>query len=204
MNGRDLKKFLGRLEVPAASATAKERARYRASAAFLNAGDTASSESADAGSRGGRGRWVFAACASLACLLAVLHFFRGGTSAGDKPALASARTTLEQVEMLFPGQVNAVIQRGGDLDLELSDAPAGGDSQPVVVEFLRGDDAVRVISYSGRRVRVMLGGSIASFEPLVTSEGEIILSGEDFLWTPERSWAPSGYRVEARFLVPAS
>lgn len=112
--------------------------------------------------------------------------------------------TLQELEALFPGQVNAVIERDGQVDVELAEAHAGGTGQPIVVEFVQGSRVLRVLSYSGRQVCVDLGGAKACFEPLVTAEGSVILSGEDFLWTSEHPVTREGYRVEARFLHPTS
>ena len=196
MNDDFLKKRLAELKVPEPNETARERALHRALLALKNTPD----ETLEMPRRFSWWRWASVAgvCAAVV-LLAVW--------VGERPVrenLAVWQQTLHEVEALFPGQVNAVIERDGVVDLELSDEAFGGTSQPVVVEFVRGASVLRVLSYSGRKVCVDLGGAKACFEPLVTAEGRVILAGEDFLWTSEHPTSRAGYRVEARFLHPAS
>lgn len=197
MNDDLLKKRLAELEVPEPDETARERALHRALVALANSAKTNKVPAEKR--RPALWRWVLAAGALGAFVLAV---WPGGQPAKEN-SLAWQRT-LEQVEALFPGQVNAVIERDGKFAVELTDHAAGGTGQPVVVEFVQGPHVLRVLSYSGRRVCVELGGAKACFEPLITADGGVILAGEDFLWSSEHPAPQAGYRVQARFLHPAS
>jgi hypothetical protein len=194
MNDEDLKKRLAELGVPEPDETARERALDRALTALRN-----TTVEAEVKRPAFFARWAILAgtCAVLALTVVV-----GSRPAGDD--LVVWQRTLREVEALFPGQLTAVIESDGAVDLEISDEAAGGTSQPVLVEFTQGSRVLRVLSYSGRRVCVDLGGEKACFEPLVTSDGGVILAGENFLWSAENPASPGGYRVQARFLNPAS
>ena len=192
MNDEFLKRRLAQFKVPEPDEQARERALQRALIALKNAPAAAPQPSL----------WCWLTPALGCVAVALLVVWWGGRPAGDN-VLAWQRT-LREVEMLFPGQINAVIERNGAVDLELSEGASGGTSQPVVVEFVRGRSVLHVLSYSGRKVCVELDGDTACFEPLITAEGRVILAGEDFLWTAEHPVSRSGYRVRAQFLHPAS
>jgi hypothetical protein len=195
MNDELLKKRLAELKVPEPEENARERTLHRALLALKNAPEEVPEVRSHF-------FWRWAAAAGACAAVALMAAWMVTRPVGED--LLAWQRTLREVEALFPGQVNAVIERDGAVDLELSDQDAGGTSQPVVVEFVRGADVLRVLSYSGRKVCVDLGGAKACFEPLVTAEGRVILAGEDFLWSSEHPVSRAGYRVEARFLHPAS
>lgn len=197
MNDDLLKKKLADLRLPEPSEAVRERALHRALVALAN------SPKADEvpGEKVRRVPWRWLLTAGTLGLL-VLAFWPGG-----KPVIENTlswQRTLAEVEALFPGQVNAVIERDGEMALELADHAAGGTGQPVVVEFVQGPRTLRVLSYSGRQVCVDLGGTKACFEPLIQADGSVILSGENFLWSSDHPVFPGGYRVQASFLHPTS
>ena len=197
MNDKDLKRRLAGLPVPPASETACERALHRSLIALRQGPDTSSSRP-----RVPFVRRLAGALALPAILLVIgLVFFR---LVPAREGVASWQRTLQEMEALFPGQINAVIERDGDYDVELASRSVGSDEQPLIVEFSQGDRVLRVLSYSGRRVSVDLGGQVTSFEPLVTVEGDVSLTGDDFLWTEDHPASPAGYKVTARFLPCAS
>jgi hypothetical protein len=197
MNDDFLKKRLTELKVPEPDEAARDKALHRALIALKNAPDASPQPSAQPVRRL---LWAWAATGALAAIVLTMWLSR---EPKREDSFAWQRT-LQEVEALFPGQVNAVIERDGQVDVELAEANAGGTGQPVVVEFVQGSRVLRVLSYSGRQVCVELNGEKACFEPLVTAEGGVILSGKDFLWTSEHPVSREGYRVEARFLHPTS
>jgi hypothetical protein len=71
----------------------------------------------------------------------------------------------------------------------------------LLVELVRDGRRLRVISYSGRSVRVQLDGVELHFDALLTGAGEIVLAGADFIWTSATPRRLAGWRVEARPLV---
>ena len=121
------------------------------------------------------------------------------------PAAPQHAAVLAQVEALFPGQLDAVIERGdGEVNVELAAKPQPASDQPVVVEFRRGDALVRVLSYSGRHVCVDLGGRHACFDALIGDHGEVIVAGTDFVWTAQNRASAGGWQITAALLGGAS
>ncbi len=192
MNDFDLQQKLRALEAPAPSDTPRERARHRALIAFSQRGTDAVPEPP----RRGYG-WAFA---GLAALLLVAIFFGPHPPAGPQDT-----AVLAQVEALFPGQLDAVIEHeDGEMRLALAARTQPASDQPVLVEFRRGEELVRVLSYSGRHVCVDLNGRHACFDALIGDHGDVIVAGEDFLWTEENHARAGGWEITAARLGGAS
>ncbi|MFV0416347.1 MAG: hypothetical protein ACK5NG_08265 [Chthoniobacterales bacterium] len=197
MTDDDLKKILKKLPIPASTESARGRAWHQANVAF----QAAPAEAKRASATGMHMlRWASGvACLAVTCLAAAWIFFDlSGKDADD------FTRTLQEMEMLFPDRLNAVIERDGEYQIDVSEGNSGVDVQPVIVEFKRGSQTVRVLSFSGRRVCVDLGEKETCFEPLVTGEGEVILAGENFLWSPKAPSRLNGFIVTARQLDSAS
>jgi len=207
MTDRNLSKSLSALRAPAPSDAAKERAHYHATVALQAAWAQGGGDprGAAAGERRGFWRGIFTGLTLSACVVALaigLFFERAKPGAG-----VAAEDLLAQLQQLFPGQLNAVIERNGALQLELVAAgaePAGGarlpGDQAILVELTRGSQRLRVFSYSGHSVRLELDGVEKQFDTLLTGEGGIVLAGADFAWdsTAPRRWA--GWKITARAL----
>lgn len=198
MTDDDLKRKLRTLEVPAPGEAARARAWHRARLAFASSerGRT-TSQTVESPARWALFRWAVPTLA--AAIWAAIWLFalppRGTAIAWNR--------VLQEMETVFPNRLNAVIERDGAFEVELSQDNAAAPGQPIMMEFRRGSHALRVLGFSGRRVCVDLDGVKACFEPLVTGEGTVILSGENFLWSPEHPSAPDGFKVQARALPPA-
>lgn len=192
MNDDDLRQKLRALDAPASSDTARERARHRALLAFSQGGTEAAPE------RSGRGYgWAFA---GLAALVVAAILFQP-----HPPAAPQNAAVLAQVEALFPGQLDAVIEHeDGVMRVALNARTQPVSDQPVLVEFRRGDDLVRVLSYSGRHVCVDLNGRHACFDALIGDHGEVIVAGEDFLWTEQNHASAGEWKITAARLGGAS
>ena len=188
MNDESLKRRLRGLAVPPVDEGAREKALQRSQIALAN------SHSLPVARPFPGWRWGLAP--GLALLLGLLWFAR--PHAGPEPQ-PSAKV-LAEMEALFPGQVDAVILQGNSVKLDLSDTPEGSSQQPLVVTLRRGGQTVQVLAYSGRKVCVELGGRRECFEPLVTAEGKVILSGDDFVWEDNNPRPVAGYSVQARSL----
>ena len=200
---------LSELSVPTPSPAARERALHRATIALRQSATGSISEplSFPCGSAW-RGRMVLSFAFLAALSLAVLFSRRDMPDQGETLDTSSRQTeqiVLRQVEAVFGPQLNGVVQRAGAApDVCLSEdigQGAAGLAQPVVVEFTRGKDTVRVLGYSGRAVCVELAGRRTCFEPMVTGNGKVILAGEKFCWTPrDRAARLSGYRIATSLL----
>jgi hypothetical protein len=193
MKDNDFQKRLHQSTVPAASESARARARHRALIAF----EQRESHQAEESSRRGLDwRWsAIAGAVVIGCLpFLFLHHHNPPEN------LADDREILLQMEKLFPNRVDAVIQKNGKTDLTLADSSVLGADQPVVVVFQRGQESIRVLSYSGHRVCLDLGGIKSCFEILETSGGGVILEGEDRAWVASQHPVVEGYSVRAQVL----
>lgn len=191
MKDDELRRRLSAFVAPPATEAAKERARHRALIAFRQT-------PADAVPERGRG-WPLAAAGALA-LLALLVWPRD--SRLDRPRADAA--VLAEIEALFPGELDAVIDHQGDVQIALSRTPQRTSDQRVLVEFRRGRATIRVLTYSGRRVCVELAGRRACFEALLSARGEVIVAGEDFVSTAQERGSMAGWKITAIGLQSAS
>jgi hypothetical protein len=110
------------------------------------------------------------------------------------------REVLHQVEKLFPNQINAVVEENGKVDLLIAQSPMMGFDQPVLLVFKRGRDSIRVLSYSGHHVCLMLDKTENCFEILATPTGGIILESDDKVWLASEHPKVAGYSVRAQTL----
>ena len=192
MNERELKKHLAGLTLPKVNETRRDQALHRATVALAQLEASAVDESYL------RHRWTAGlACATGAALVsAFLMVVRPAPTEGSADL-----STLAQVEALFPGQLNAVIERDGEVRLDLAgQASAVASEQPVLVQLERGGKRLRVLSYSGRSITLELKDERVTFEALVTSDGHVVLSGPDFVWSSAQPGLLAGYQVKARTL----
>ncbi len=194
MNDNELRRQLRPFNVPPASDAARERARHGALIAFQQ-GSSAPVEKIST-----RGFiWLWPAAATLVVVVA-LALICLPKHHNDSENLANDRQMLRQVEDLFPDQVNAVVEDHGKVDLSISQTPVVGSDQPVLLVFQRGHDTIRVLSYSGHRLCVMLGQTENCFEILATPNGGVILEGKDQAWLATERTQISGYSLRAQTL----
>lgn len=205
MNDVELKKTLSALTPPVAAEEERSRALYQATIALSQPGSPA--DPSQAPSRARIFRLVLVNSLALAalvvgCFMAVNQ--RASSSASSATIASADLRTLAQVQELFPGQLDAVIEREGRLQISLaSDSSLTGQGQPLVIQFENAGHALRVLSYSGRSVTIELNGSRITFDALITNEGGIVLSGADFAWDSDSPKLIAGYRVKARPLGAA-
>jgi hypothetical protein len=211
MTDPDLHAALVALRSPAPDDAARARALHRASLA-LQASAPAALQSA----RGSAGAPWFVRLFRPASVLALAVVLLGLFFAVRPPAVLRLPVSggglgevLAQLEQLFPGQLNAVIDRDGVLQLDLSENTGAVSATPpdqgLLVELARGGRRLRVLAYSGRSVRLELAGTELRFDPLLTSDGHVVLCGEDFVWSsaePSSAGSLAGWHVEARALAP--
>jgi hypothetical protein len=197
MTDRDLKKHLERVTPPAVNEAARDRALYRATVALSQPADSAPSDERHSVWRASYG-WVAVFAVMLVAGLVMIRPSQPAAVANGGADLQ----TLAQVEGLFPGQLNAVIESDGEVQLDLagSSSPTATD-QPVLVQLEGGGHRLRVLSYSGRSVTIELKGTRFTFEALVTSDGGVVLVGDDFAWSSAQSKPLAGYRIHARSLT---
>jgi hypothetical protein len=200
MTDADLKKQLSALPaVSAADPALRERALHRSLIALAQPREA--EEVGATRSSTGSPTWRVVLAALVVVFVAGALVFRSGhfrATENETNAHADLQT-LAQVQELFPDRLNAVIERDGALELDLSNRPqSGATEQPLIVQLVRGDQRLRVLSYSGRSITLELKGVKFTFEALVTSDGGIVLSGNDFVWNSKQPGPLAGYRVIAQ------
>lgn len=197
MNDRELRDRLASLTPPAVNEAASDRALHRATLALAQPADPVSADEGRPAWRASYG-WVAAFAVMLVAGLVMIRPFQPAPAANGSADLR----TLAQVEGLFPGQLNAVIESDGEVRLDLAGvASSGATDQPVLVQLEAGGHRLRVLSYSGRSVTIELKGARFTFEALVTSDGGVVLVGDDFAWSSTQSKSLAGYQIQARPLT---
>ncbi len=138
----------------------------------------------------------------------LLPLFRAGQPAPAEPAptIQFDLALLDELQRLFPGQLDAVIEHDGSLQLELAQAPvrlASPMDQALLLELTRGAHRLRILAYSGRTVRLRIDRHELRFSPLITGSGQVMLAGEDFAWNPAAEAPPrtlTGWQINAHML----
>jgi hypothetical protein len=139
--------------------------------------------------------------ASVAVVCLGLAFFlgfrRGQGSLSNDPQLAAARKYYDEIEALFPNQVQAIVfdQRG--THLVLAKEPNVPASPPLYLKVCGPKGCQRFVTFSGQQIRV--NGDVC--DVLADGRGEVLLVGRQLLWSGAEAVAASGgYQVEARAL----
>ena len=193
MNDDELQRHLSHLQIPAIPDAARERARFRAALALNRTEAPPGAENAVV-----FWRWTTGVLAvALAGALAWQMWTRPTSSRED---VAADQKVLQQMQALFPRQVNAVVVDNGKVDLSVTQSPAVGSDQPIVVVFRHDDRIIRVLSYSGHHVCLPLGGREHCFEILATTNGGVILEEADKAWLAATKPEIAGFSVQAQTL----
>jgi hypothetical protein len=194
MNDDDLRQQLRRLSMPAASESSRVRARHQALIAFQQT-DSTQPETFEPNGAVWSWRRAVALVVIIGSLpLLFLHHHRAPEN------LANDREILQQVEKLFPDQVDAVVMKNGKTDLSIAQTAEVGSDQPVVVVFQRGKETIRVLSFSGHRVCLDLGKNHTCFEILQTVAGGVILESENQVWLASQHPVIEGFAMRAQGL----
>ena len=207
MKDDELRDKLRQWRVPEASESARARSRHRALLAFRQRGFTAPELS---------GWRKFILCggsvAALVVALGLSQVFLQHHAENSAPDvvvrsqqnvpenLANDRKILQQMQELFPNQVEAVVQKNGKTDLSITQSPAVGTAQPIVVVFQRGKESIRVLSYSGHHVCINLGNAHRCFDILETPGGGVMLESETQVWITSQHPMVEGYAVRGQTL----
>jgi hypothetical protein len=193
VNDDELQRHLSHLQIPTVTNAARERARFRAALALNRAEVAPTAERAVV-----FWRWT---TGMLAIALAVaLTWQMWPHPSSSREDVAADQKVLQQMQALFPHQVNAVVVENGKVDLSVTQSPAVGSDQPIVIVFRRDDKIIRVLSYSGHHVCLPLGGREHCFEILATTNGGVILEEADNAWLAANKPEIAGFSVQAQSL----
>ena len=168
-----MKKAWTNFKVPPPSEGAKEKAKYRAMAAFRGARET-SAKPAAASFFFLRPLFLGAAAVMAAIGLMVIW-------PAHQPTMTNDAIVLEQMQELFGSALSAVVEKNGVLEVVTDSKRQIASVQPVVIEVQQGRSRLRILGFSGRELRIPLKGSSLRVDPLITATGDIILVGEDFV-----------------------
>jgi hypothetical protein len=192
MNDDQLSQRLSDLRVPPASGSARARAKHRALIALQSA------NSAAPGAAETKVAWKWIGASAAVC--AVVFFTIIHRLQAPAENLATDRQLFRQIEMLFPGQINSVVEQNGHVDLSIAQSSLVGSQQPVLMVFHKDSQSIHVLSYSGHRVCVLLGKEHRCFDVLAAPNGSVILEGDDNVWVTSKPVVVAGYSVEAQML----
>lgn len=168
-----LKKTWTNFRVPPPSEGAKEKAKFRAMAAFRGVRDTLEKP---ASASSFFLRPLFLGAAAVLIAVGVMVIWRT-----HQPAMINDAVVLEQMQELFGPALSAVVEKNGVVEVVTDSKRQTASVQPVVIEVQQGKNRLRILGFSGRELRIPLKGSSLRVDPLITAAGDIILVGEDFV-----------------------
>ena len=148
----------------------------------------------------------FALGAGMATACLILAFvFQGGRRRGVESFTAAdiavMRKYLQEVEALFPNQVQAVVFEPGGPRLVLADRPVVPATMPVYVRVCGEHECQSFLTFSGQQIR--LNGEVV--DVLVDARGNVLLVGTRLSWTSGQSNSRVGsLRIVARSLESTS
>lgn len=172
-------KKLSLWQIPEAAESVADRAEWHALTAYRMA-----RKSDDAPPESETAQFVFSFRRAwpVVPLLLVLAFIWWFVLPEASTDVAADNHVFQEMEVLFPGRVVAVVQRDQKIDLQLGERcflrPA---DQRVEVMLSMHDETVKILTYSGASVCVNIAGGSICVTPLITGSGEVILVGESGL-----------------------
>ncbi len=135
---------------------------------------------------------------SVGALLCALLFFLG-TPRTQTISIAEHRKIMKEMEALFHEQLTAVIQESGKTEVRLtnSNLTAAPKTQAIMIVLKKGDSLIKILSYSGQQIEILLNGTKTVLEPLVTGSGEIMILNGETLWKSTQPKNIQSYQVSA-------
>ncbi len=139
-----------------------------------------------------------AACLAVGLFIG-LHYGRPGVPSDFQ--LAEARKCYSEVTALFPNQLQALVLDATGGHLVLAPEPNVPISTPLYLKICGPNGCRRIVTFSGQRIAV----NGISFEVLTDRQGEVLLVGEQSVWSSSQPNQPfDGCRIEARPLLTSS
>jgi hypothetical protein len=115
----------------------------------------------------------------------------------DPLLVSSAARLFSELTGLFPDTLRAVIIEGEQNRILLSEGDRARGTEPVLVRLCHNGECLTIVTFSGERIEV---GPLR-FEVLADGKDEVLLVGEDFIWSRQESAGLRGWpRVEATTL----
>jgi hypothetical protein len=139
----------------------------------------------------------------IAALALMLGWPFRGALIREPDASQSEQILLSEFTQLFPGQLRAVVARDRNIRLVLSTSPTTWQQQPLVIRLQRGQEVIRVISFSGQRVELTLDAETLAIEALVTASDQVLLIVDDRATLDSDRNSYAGYDIESQLLEVA-
>lgn len=127
-------------------------------------------------------RWGFGL--ATACSIALLILFSKQGRDERKPPpdqVAHYRKVFQEIDLLFPNQVESITSELQGLKIVLTDKPQASASAPLLLRICDGDHCRDVITFSGQQIQI--GQELC--DVLVDSRGHIIVTGRQMIWCSE-------------------
>lgn len=117
----------------------------------------------------------------------------------EQPIAMVSHRWIAEIAAMFPGQLDAVIADGEDVELKLRDTPADlPTDQGVEVEIVHAGKKCRMFTFSGRLICLTFEGQSLCVMPLLQGDGSVIVLANDQLAFPAGSETAENVRVSAR------
>jgi hypothetical protein len=154
-----------------------------------------------------RTRWTmrlaWGASVATACVLLgfALGHWRGQSDARAANGLLQNSKVIQEVMMLFPNRVRAVIQEGDSFRVVLAEEANVPASTPLWVKICHGDKCVALVTFSGQELEV----AGQQLTVLASAEGGVIVLGDRFAWASDGAKGGlQDLKIQARALEFAS
>lgn len=202
MNDSEFEKMLRSLKIPAPRQEAQEQALVKT----MNALGKTEPETTRRIFRLWRPLGIASGALAAAIVLAVILQMNRISTPSDsdrrwQEIVAQEQRFFNEVRDMFPRNLLAVITRQGDTEIRLSPEPLTVSDQPILVQVcMKGLECVRVLSFSGQTVEMVIDHQNLKFELLVTGSDDVLINGPDFVWTHDTTADVKGLHFKAQAL----
>lgn len=147
-------------------------------------------------------RGAFVGGFAMICIVIgfALGLRRGHGGSFDAAQLALAQKFFNEVQTLFPNQIEAIEFDSKGTHLKLADHANLPASPPLYVSVCAPQGCRHFVTFSGQQIRV--NGDV--FDVLLDRQGEVLVVGKQWIWPDPNGEHPAPYRVEARLLPVTS
>jgi hypothetical protein len=199
MNNSELDPLLRRAAVPERDADYWEDFPKSVTHRLANARSAGLSQAP--GRRFPRLAWGLGFATACIVLGFAIGFWRGRDTTGADKELAAMQKCFQEIALLFPNQVRAIVLDEHGLRLILADAAEVPSSAPVYVKICQPRGCLQFITFSGQQIQV--NGDLC--DVLTDAHGHILIAGQKLVWTSAQPAAvKTSYRIQARTLETRS
>ena len=140
--------------------------------------------------------WAIGLACACVVIAFVFGFWRGQESKSKASDFAAIQKYFREIELLFPNQLQAVVIDANGPRFVLSESANMPRSTPVVIRVCEGKRCKTVLTFSGQKIQV----NNETCEVLLDSKGDVIVVGDDIVWSSAEGNSRRSMHVEARAL----